>query len=132
MPQLALPLTFLLVKMFIDYIEDPIAQPERGLLIFLCVILLSLFTISFSKWSSLRSSMLGISMRKALVSLLYRKVLRLSHSSLGQTTSGKLISLSSGDMDTVQNSSTALTNGMAGPLISVLVIAILYNMVNSC
>ena len=101
MAQLTYPFQFILVKIFIDYIGDTSASPEKGLLIFAWVLLLSLLMISFFELSILCSNILGLSMRKGLVSLLYRKVLRLSHSSLSQITSGKLVSLSSGDMDTI-------------------------------
>ena len=73
---------------------------------------------------------LGIIMRKALVSLLYRKLLRLSNRSLSEATSGRLISLSSGDMSVIQGLSSTLLLGVAGPFVAVFVFYITYTIVS--
>ena len=69
-------------------------------------------------------------MRKALVGLLYRKMLRLSNQSLSATSSGRLISLSSGDMAFIQSSSNALISGAVSPFVAIAVFLIAYHIVS--
>ncbi|XP_077300828.1 ATP-binding cassette sub-family C member 4-like [Arctopsyche grandis] len=62
------------------------------------MILLSILNIFTYHHSSLRTQQLGMRLRVACCSLIYRKVLRLDSKSLGRTTAGQLVNIMSNDV----------------------------------
>ena len=74
--------------------------------------------------------LMGLLLRKPLTSLLYRKLLKLPVSGIIEISSGKLITLASGDMTLIEEGTQALPYLFAAPLSTIFQLVILFNLVS--
>ena len=71
-------------------------------------------------------NLIGMQLRVASCSLLYRKALKLSNTALGQTTVGQMVNLLSNDVKRFDNCGFTLHYLWAGPLQLTIITALLY------
>ncbi len=114
--------------LYIDFLNNAHLSKSRGVLL-ACVmaVLLAVWVISRHLMLFLALK-LGLITRKALTSLLYQKVLRLSSRSVASTSVGRLVNMASGDMTFIEQSSEFLPY-MIAPFAGIVNIVILFSLV---
>jgi len=75
-------------------------------------------------------NILGFKMRVAMISMIYRKALRLSKSALGETTSGHVVNLISNDIPRLDSGVFTVHYLWVGPLQVLLIAYLMYQKVN--
>lgn len=73
----------------------------------------------------------AVVLRKALTSILYHKLLRLSQSSISEASAGKLINIASGDMAVIERGVIFLPYLLVSPVSSVVTLTMTYLIVRS-
>lgn len=96
------------------------------------VVLCSVLNVLFSHSNMLNQFHCGMKIRVALVSIIYRKALRLSRTSLQSTTSGKILNLLTNDVGKIDNAMLGLHQIWLGPLETIVVIVLVYQQVCQC
>lgn len=93
------------------------------------VVLCSVLNVLFSHSNMLNQFHCGMKIRVALVSIIYRKALRLSRTSLQSTTSGKILNLLTNDVGKIDNAMLGLHQIWLGPLETIVVIVLVYQQI---
>lgn len=113
------------VSVMIRYINSPDREIGTGLtmvgVFFGCQVLSQIFRNRYL----LSGFETSVKMRRILVSALYAKVVRLSMKSMTETGSGKLISLISGDMFSVERGNSLIPIVFAAPIVNIVAYSIL-------
>lgn len=87
------------VAEYINYFENTASDSEGiGWLWASLLILISFINVVIMHSTSLNTQRIGMRVRISVCSLMYRKLLKLNHTSLGQTAAGQLINLLSNDV----------------------------------
>lgn len=110
------------IRYIIEWIRDPLASRKEGAI--LCsVFSLATFVASMCKNQEYHQGLiLGVKLRKVLVSSLYDKVGRLSTKGLASTNSGKLITLVSADILSVERFLALAPFVISKPILNLMVI----------
>lgn len=95
------------------------ANYEGYLYAFLLVFMLSVALVS-RNFYLLNSGKMGVVVRKGLTGLVYQKLLRLSPKSRSEITSGKIVSLVSGDLYVVERGFIVFPILIIGPLATII------------
>lgn len=94
-----------------------------------CIVLSSFFYVMVSHSQILSLQHLGMKIRIACCSLIYRKTLKLSKKALGKTTIGQMINLLSNDVNRFDNCFKQFHQLWAAPLESIVVMYLLFKLV---
>lgn len=100
------------------------AYQQSGLIVFL-----SIFNVLLIHYFNLNIMQVGMKMRVACCSLIYRKSLRLSKSALAETTVGQMVNLISNDVSRFDMCTTFLHQLVLGPIEIIIGMALVYNSV---
>lgn len=124
-------LSLLFTKLFLDFLVTRDSPSAYGAQLFSILVVLLLAHLFMSHFAYLWYSVLSISLRKALIGLLYEKLLKLSHESVSSSTVGKLLSLSSGDLNQLERGTGGdLLNLVVSPVASLFNLLLLYFLVS--
>ncbi|XP_056645134.1 ATP-binding cassette sub-family C member 4-like [Diorhabda sublineata] len=106
---------------YINYFERTKSESEEGIgwLWASLVILISFTNVVIMHSTSLNTQRIGMRVRISVCSLMYRKLLKLNHTSLGQTAAGQLINLLSNDVQRFDFASMFLHYIWLTPLVCV-------------
>ena len=121
---------FALTKLFLEFLVTGDSSSSYGAELFcvlVALLLAHLFLIHHLAY--FYYSLLRVVIRKALIGLLYEKLLKLSHESVTSATVGKLISLSSGDLNQLERGTGDLTNLVVSPVASLFNLLLIYFLV---
>lgn len=89
------------------------------------LIFFSAFNVSISHYFSLQAAQVGMKMRIACSSLIYRKALRLNQKAFAKTSSGQIVNLLSNDVGRLENT-IYLNHLIMAPIETLLVMAFIY------
>ena len=121
-----------MIKLYLDSLTQVPTHEQTYSLILLVTIIVSLFLQSLLRSaSSLTTTVFGLIQRKALTSLLYKKLLKLPVSRVASATSGRLITLASGDMVLIEGGGQALGYVIDAPLFTIFSLFVLYHVVST-
>ncbi|CAH1981029.1 unnamed protein product [Acanthoscelides obtectus] len=103
--------------------------PEIGWLLAVGVVTMSFVNMIIMHYTNLGCVRIGMRVRIACCSLIYRKLLKLSQGSLGQTAAGQLVNLLSNDVQRFDMASTYLHYLWIMPLQSIIAFYVMYRSV---
>ena len=110
-----------LIGLFLQSIPEGVSHRSTSTLVLgLTIILSCLFVIVLRANLLIQCELLAVGLRKTLSAFLYRKLLKLPISVIGQASSGKLITLASGDMALIEQGASQLHFVFAGPISCIL------------
>jgi ABC-type multidrug transport system fused ATPase/permease subunit len=102
------------------YIRDPVSDIAKGLELILVFTFTQLIAQIFRKRYVTNAYIIALRLRRILVATLFDKVVRLSTQSISQTNSGKLISLISSDLLSVENGLSYFPIILVAPFVNLL------------
>lgn len=121
-----MPLYLFVTKKFLEFLEDPKAHNSRGIWLVVAICTLMIISLLLRYYFTFSINAYGLVIRKALTGFIFRKVVKLSQSSLAKATAGKLVNLASGDMNVIHNGIISLPNLILAPLASLANIFFIY------
>nr|CAH7718231.1 unnamed protein product [Callosobruchus chinensis] len=121
----------IVLALYISYYDKSTNKlgPEMGWLLAVGVVAMSFANMIIMHYSNLGCVRIGMRVRIACCSLIYRKLLKLSQRSLGQTAAGQLVNLLSNDVQRFDMASTYLHYLWIMPVQSVIAFYIMYRSV---
>ncbi|XP_018576132.1 probable multidrug resistance-associated protein lethal(2)03659 isoform X2 [Anoplophora glabripennis] len=105
------------------------SRPETGWLLGSCVVLMAFLNVVIMHYASVGCQRIGMRVRTACCSLVYRKLLKLSQTSLGQTAAGQLVNLLSNDVQRFDMAANFLHYAWIMPIQAVIAFYIMYRSV---
>ncbi|CAG9854730.1 unnamed protein product [Phyllotreta striolata] len=118
---------FLITKLIRVYERNKIEEDKNEIYLYACIIVLTSFLNSCTSHNfNLGLMQLGMKLRVASCSLIYRKALRLSKSAVAETTIGQMVNLLSNDVGRFDYAVYFAHNLYIGPIETTLVMYLLY------
>lgn len=118
-----------LLKELLDYLEDHESKPvSYGITLALGMFTASLFASLLNTYNRYQMLTLGVASRAALISMIYRKALRLSAGSRNEASSGKIANHMSVDADQWWNAIVYISMWIEIPLALFISMKMLYNL----
>ena len=87
---------------FIKWLVDPHSQGWLGYVFVLVLVLIQLFTSCSRNWYLFKTTELGITIRKGLSRIIFKKILKFSERSRHKASTGKLVFIISGEMQALE------------------------------
>uniref|UniRef100_A0A0U9HSH2 Putative ABCC protein n=1 Tax=Chrysomela populi TaxID=154003 RepID=A0A0U9HSH2_CHRPP len=120
------PIVLALYIQFYDTSSEELSS-TTGWLFGSGVVLLAFLNVTITHFTSLGCQRVGMRVRIACCSLIYRKLLKLNHTSLGQTAAGQLVNLLSNDVLRFDLASNFLHYAWIMPIQAVLAFYVMYS-----
>lgn len=118
-----------LLKELLNYLEDHESKPvSYGITLALGMFIASLFASLLNTYNRYQMLILGVASRSALISMIYRKSLRLSAGSRNESSSGKIANHMSVDADQWWNAIVYISMWIEIPLALTLSMKMLYDL----
>nr|XP_023011971.1 multidrug resistance-associated protein 4-like [Leptinotarsa decemlineata]XP_023011972.1 multidrug resistance-associated protein 4-like [Leptinotarsa decemlineata] len=116
---------------YISFFHEPWeeANPGRGWILGIGVIFIAFANVLIMHATSLGTQRVGMRVRVACCSLIYRKLLKLNHGSIGQTAAGQLVNLLSNDVQRFDMASNFLHYIWIMPIQAVVAFYVMYRSV---
>ncbi|KAG0299954.1 Multidrug resistance-associated protein 1 [Dissophora globulifera] len=122
-----------LLKQLLSYLEDYNNKPvSYGLTLAFGMFLSGLFSSLLNTYNRYQMLLIGVSTRSALISMIYRKSLRLSARSKNESTSGEIANLISQDADSWWDAVVSLSLWISIPVELMIAMWLLYNLLGWC
>ena len=105
-----------LTSYLIEWLKDDDAEEWAGYFYIVLISSLMLITATIQNYFFFRASCVGLAIRKGISGLLYKKVLKFTQKSRAKATSGKLVTIVSGELQFLEKGLVTLPNMITGPI----------------
>lgn len=105
---------------FINWLADPTAEKGLGYMYATILVLIQLITSLSRNYYDFLASYLGLAIKKGLSGVIFKKILRFSEKSRHKATSGKLVSIISGELQTIERGLIMLPFIITSPLVFIV------------
>ena len=105
---------------FIKWLVDPTAEKGLGYMFTAILVSIQLFTSLSRNYFLFRGAYLGLTIRKGLSGLIFKKIMRFSEKSKHQATSGKLVSIISGELQALERGLIVIPFIITSPFVFII------------